>query len=236
MARERKAPTSSPPESTEDIRERLIDAAERLVALHTEEGTSSRAIIAAAGQRHNSAITYHFGDRRGLLDAVWARRSAEVNRRRSKLIEAWSGREPELVELVEAWVRPFAEYVGSRRPSYWARFNEDELRHYPLVVVPRLRPRLSGRPQEEWLLVLVGLFEQLEQRICAGAEGPIRISTAIRMVIGAFAAWEREAEAGRQTISADELGDVMVECALGLLERCCRDSDAPASGGISAPR
>jgi AcrR family transcriptional regulator len=230
MARERDASFSTD-ESTEDVRERLIEAAERLVALHTDEGTSSRAIIAAAGQRHNSAITYHFGDRRGLLDAVWARRSAEVNRRRLEIVAGWSGREPELRELVVAWVHPFAEYVGSRRPSYWARFNEDELRHYPLIAVPQLRPRLSGRPQEEWLLVLVSLFEQIQQRICAGQEGPIRISTAIRMVIGAFAAWERDAEAGRQTISADGLADVMVECVLGLLERCCL-----ATGeGISAP-
>ncbi len=218
-------------ESREDVRDRLINAAERLVALHTDEGTSSRAIIAAAGQRHNSAITYHFGDRRGLLDAVWARRSAVVNRRRLELVAGWSGREPELRELVEAWVLPFAEFIGSRRPSYWARFNEDELRHYPLVAVPQLRPRLSGRQQEEWLLALVSVFEQIQQRICEGEEGPIRISTAIRMVIGAFAAWERDAEAGRATISADALADVMVDCVLGLLERCCPGAD----GEVSAP-
>ena len=117
-----------PRESSDAVRDRLIDAAERLVALHTDEGTSSRAIIAAAGQRHNSAITYHFGDRRGLLDAVWERRSAVVNRRRLELTTTWSGREPELRELVEASVQPFAEFIGARRPSYWARFIEDELR------------------------------------------------------------------------------------------------------------
>lgn len=240
MPKEQDAPASSA-ESTEDIRTRLIDAAERLVALHTDEGTSSRAIIAAAGQRHNSAITYHFGDRRGLLDAVWARRSATVHRRRVELVAGWTGREPELRELVDAWIRPFAEFVGSGRPSYWARFNEDELRHYPLVVLPRLRPRLAGRPQEEWMLVLVGLFEQIERRMCAEPEGPIRISSAIRMVIGAFAAWEREAEAGRQTIGADQLGDVMVECVVGLLERCCTGAgrggseDRAVDVRISAP-
>jgi hypothetical protein len=41
------------------------------------------------------------------------------------------------------------------------------------------------------------------------------------MVISAFAAWERDAEAGRKTISAEDLGSVMVESVLGLLERCC---------------
>ena len=215
---------SDPRAPSDDVQDRLIDAAERLVALHTDEGTSSRAIIAAAGQRHNSAITYHFGDRRGLLDAVWERRSAVVHRRRLELIATWSGQDhPELRELVEAWVRPFAEFVGARRPSYWARFNEDELRRYPLAMVPTLRPNLAGRPQEAWLLVLIGLFEQIEQRICAGPEGSIRISAAIRMVISAFAAWERDAEADRTTISAEDLGIVMVECVLGLLERCCPD-------------
>ena len=190
-------------ESREDVRDRLINAAERLVALHTDEGTSSRAIIAAAGQRHNSAITYHFGDRRGLLDAVWDRRSAVVNRRRLELVAGWSGREPELRELVEAWVLPFAEFIGSRRPSYWARFNEDELRHYPLVAVPHLRPRLSGRQQEEWLLALVSAVRADPATDLRG-RGGIRSGSppAIRMVIGAFAAWERDAEAGR----ADDLG------------------------------
>lgn len=91
-----------------------------------------------------------------------------VHGRRAELVAAWCGREPELRELVEAWVRPFAEFVGSRHPSYWARFNEDELRRYPLAKVPRLRPNISGRPQEESLLLLIGLFEQIEQRICAG--------------------------------------------------------------------
>ena len=214
---------SGPRAPSDAVQDRLIDAAERLVALHTDEGTSSRAIIAAAGQRHNSAITYHFGDRRGLLDAVWERRSAVVHRRRLEVIATWSDHDPELRELVEAWVRPFAEFVGAHRPSYWARFNEDELRRYPLAMVPTLRPHLSGRPQEASLLVLVGLFEQIEQRICSGPEGAIRISAAIRMVISAFAAWERDAEAERTTISAEDLGSVMVESVLGLLEHCCPD-------------
>ncbi|HEY5845900.1 MAG TPA: hypothetical protein VIT42_03810, partial [Microlunatus sp.] len=73
------------------------------------------------------------------------------------------------------------------------------------------------------MLALIELFEQIERRICTTAEGSIRISTAIRMVISAFAAWERDAEADRQMITAEDLGVVMVECVLGLLERCCPD-------------
>jgi hypothetical protein len=95
-----------------------------------------------------------------------------------------------------------------------------------------MRPNLAGRPQEEWLLILIGLYEQIERRICAGPEGSIRISSAIRMVISAFAAWERDAEADRQTISAEDLGLVMVECVLGLLDSCC---PGQATSLISAP-
>ena len=81
-------------------------------------------------------------------------------------------------------------------------------------------------------LILIQLLEQIERRICAGSEGSIRISTAVRTVISAFAAWERDVEADRQTISADDLGVVMVDCVLGLLERCC---PGQATSAISAP-
>ncbi len=45
------------------------------MALRGEHGASSRAIITEADQRHNSAITYRYGNRRALFDTVWDRTS-----------------------------------------------------------------------------------------------------------------------------------------------------------------
>ncbi len=51
-------------------REKLIAAAERLMANHGIDGVDLREIHAAAGQRNRSAIAYHFGDREGLVVPV----------------------------------------------------------------------------------------------------------------------------------------------------------------------
>ena len=80
-----------------------MDAAEKLVALKGEAGAANRAIISEAGQRHNSAITYHFGTRRALLDAVWQVRSAAVDRYRRPMVEELAA--PGLEELVRAYVQ-----------------------------------------------------------------------------------------------------------------------------------
>ena len=65
----------------------LLDAAEKLVALKGIHGTSARELTKAAGQRNNSAITYHFGSWHGLLDAVWTRHAPRINIERATLVE-----------------------------------------------------------------------------------------------------------------------------------------------------
>jgi hypothetical protein len=65
--------------------------------------------------------------------------------------------------------------------------------------------------------LLVRLVEELERRAGAGPESAILVSTAVRMMINTFAAWERDAESGRRTISAGDPGSIMVDSTLGLL-------------------
>jgi TetR/AcrR family transcriptional regulator, regulator of cefoperazone and chloramphenicol sensitivity len=70
-----------------NARELLLDAAERLFGESGIEAVSLREIAAAAGQRNNSAASYHFGDRKGLADALIADRIAKVERIRQRMIE-----------------------------------------------------------------------------------------------------------------------------------------------------
>ena len=198
-------------------RHRLLDAAEKLVALKGEAGAANRAIILEAGQRHNSAITYHFGTRRALFDAVWESRSAAVDRYRRPLLD---GRDADgLEELVAAYVVPLAQYLDDHAPSYWARFNEKTLHRYPLQLPAALRTSLSAAPDGTGLLTLLEVFERLQKLTCDGVEpdASLRVTQAIRTVVTTFAAWERERDAGTTTMSAQELGAHLVPGVLGLL-------------------
>ncbi len=66
----------------------LLDSAEELIARRGIHGTSAREVIKAAGQRNNSAITYHFGSWHGLLDEIWSRHAPRINTERAALLDA----------------------------------------------------------------------------------------------------------------------------------------------------
>lgn len=187
--------------------ERLLDAAERLVATHGSE-VPLRQVTRAAGQRNNSAVAYHFGSRDGLLDAVWARRSDRVNRDRALMVDALlaSGRIDDLRALVEAHVLPLAAEIGSHLPSYWARFNEAALGRMPLMLLDTFDDDLARRgTQEIPLRTLSEVFHLMRKQVADGVEpaAGLRVSLMVRFVIGSLAAWERDQEAGR--VAAESL-------------------------------
>jgi AcrR family transcriptional regulator len=108
-------------------RELILEAAERLFAERGIENVSLREIGAAAGQRNNSAVQYHFGTRDELVRALCEARLAPLNRRRIALLAALPGggsaQEADLRELVEAYITPLAETVRDNpRTSSYARF------------------------------------------------------------------------------------------------------------------
>ncbi|MFA7594730.1 MAG: TetR family transcriptional regulator [Novosphingobium sp.] len=72
--------------STEETRIRIIEAAERLFGEQGIEAVSLRTISATARQRNNFSVQYHFGDRLGLLRAIFEYREAELDAIREKLV------------------------------------------------------------------------------------------------------------------------------------------------------
>ncbi|MBX7070936.1 MAG: TetR family transcriptional regulator, partial [Microthrixaceae bacterium] len=87
-------------------RERLLDEAELLFARAGIAAVTTREIVEAAEQRNASAVTYHFGSREGLLQAILARRGAPIDERRGELREA-AGDHPTLRDLVASLVVPY---------------------------------------------------------------------------------------------------------------------------------
>ncbi|MEV1173171.1 helix-turn-helix domain-containing protein [Nonomuraea sp. NPDC049784] len=100
--------------------EKILIAAERLFA-ERGFGVSLREIAVAAGQRNHSAVQYHFGDKAGLVDALYEYRMTPLNLRRRELVAELRahGLEGDLPALVEAYVAPLAEHILANRGASW---------------------------------------------------------------------------------------------------------------------
>ena len=100
--------------------ERILVAAERLF-VEVGFGASLREIAAAAGQRNHSAVQYHFGDRAGLVDALYRYRMAPLDARRAEMVESIraGGEERDIQALLRAYIVPMAEYLLARPGQSW---------------------------------------------------------------------------------------------------------------------
>jgi AcrR family transcriptional regulator len=129
--------TSSP--STSD---RLLDAAEALFAERGIEAVSLREITRAAGARNVMAAQYHFADRDGLVWAIMARHSPDVDARRHALLDAYvAAGVDDLRTLAAAFVRPLASKLETPSGRCYLAVYAD--------VLNRPRPRVSTASLED---------------------------------------------------------------------------------------
>lgn len=101
---------------------RLLLAAERLFAEEGVDAVSTRRISAAAGQRNNSALQYHYVNKDALVEAILEYRQVPINRRRMDLLQRLEqeGLALNVQALVEAMVLPFVELLaGPVEDSYY---------------------------------------------------------------------------------------------------------------------
>ena len=70
-----------------DTRTKIIEAGEALFGELGVEKTPMRSIAAAAGQRNINAVQYHFGDRWGLLTAIFEYRETQLDVLRKDLLD-----------------------------------------------------------------------------------------------------------------------------------------------------
>lgn len=165
-------------------KEKILIAAERLFA-ERGFGVSLREIAVAAGQRNHSAVQYHFGDKTGLVDALYAYRMTPLDHRRRALVEDIHARNlaQDLPALVEGIVAPLAEHVVAHRGASWyLRFTSRYVlsagyldqpysaAHHPAVdeLVALLFKRLPTLREERlrvFNLHMVAVLADLEQRL-----------------------------------------------------------------------
>ncbi|MEE3099311.1 MAG: helix-turn-helix domain-containing protein, partial [Pseudomonadota bacterium] len=109
-----------------ETKQGLLLAAERLFALQGFAATTIRQINAAAGQKNQSAIHYHFGSRDGILDAILDQRVPPMNAARAALLarmRAEAGTAPlTSTAIVTALIQPNVDrLMATPGPHFTAR-------------------------------------------------------------------------------------------------------------------
>jgi len=206
-----------------ETRARLLRAGEQVFARSGVNGANLREINAAAGQRNNSALHYHFGSREGLLQAIASRHQHEIDAERVALFDRLDARgdAADVHAVVAVWVRPMASKLASDD-------GRDYLRILPELVdllgrVEGLAP--SGSAAES--LDLPGLrrvLRDLRRLIPVEPDSIItaRLLDASHFAAASLAARARELASGRRP-------------ALGH-ERYVENLVAMVSGALRAPR
>jgi AcrR family transcriptional regulator len=164
---------------------RLLAAAERLFATRGLE-VPNREIVATAEQHNQSAITYHFASRAGLIDAVCERHETPIAQHRQQLMARLPGPEDRTTrQLVEAHIQPLAAEILRCAPSYWARLTEMLLVDEPLWFGH------GSESQTELLELMVAHLSHLPE-----SEAADRVALTARFLNSGLARWEHDSEAG----------------------------------------
>ncbi|WOG26521.1 TetR/AcrR family transcriptional regulator [Endozoicomonas sp. 8E] len=100
-----------------DAKEALVRAAEKLIAERGLDAVSDREIARAAGQKNNSAVQYHFGDRAGLINAILDFRMIPLNQKRHEMLDELLNRKepPTTRDLVKVLLLPYMENLKTSR-------------------------------------------------------------------------------------------------------------------------
>jgi TetR/AcrR family transcriptional regulator, regulator of cefoperazone and chloramphenicol sensitivity len=187
---------------------RLLAAAEQLFATRGL-AVPSREIVATADQHNQSAISYHFASRAGLIDAVRERHETPIAQHRRQLIARLPGpAERTTRQLVEAHVQPLAAEMLRCAPSYWARLSE---------ALPEPDPTLP-----ELLELMVAHLGHLPESEAVG-----RVTLTVRFLTGGLAGWERDTEVGAAGVTP------LAPFTLTLTDLAVAMLNAPTSGPVS---
>lgn len=181
--------------SSDETRERILDAAERLFAHEGYEGSALRDIAAAANVQLHT-VGYHFGPKDALFDTVIARRSVIMTELRLKALDTamqTAGAAPIPIPiLVRDYISPFVLSAGRGDPG-WRTYaalmgrlansplgTEIIARHYDSTArayLAEFRRSLSGVPEAD---VIEGFSAMVAAMLglCADTGRPARLAEA----------------------------------------------------------
>ncbi len=102
----------------------IIEAAEVLFAIHGIEGVSLRQIGSAIGSANTSVVSYHFGSREALVEAIFHYRLPDIEARRKALLDEvrQDGAHSSVFHLLRALWLPLFEQVNDEGVHSYAGF------------------------------------------------------------------------------------------------------------------
>ena len=219
-----RASRSAGPGRPAEGRLRLLAAAEQLFASRGL-GVSNREIVAAAGQHNQSAITYHFASRAGLIDAVCERHETPIAQHRRHLIARLPGPDDRTTrQLVEAHIQPLEAEMLRYAPSHWARVSETLLADQSLPFGHDTAPAADSRSEREDT-VLSELLELMVAHLSPLPEPEAvgRVALTVRFLNSGLARWERDSQAaGHDETPLAPFTLILTDLAVAML-------DAPSS-------
>ncbi len=138
--------TAIPAVQARPVRQRLIEAGERLFAEHGCNGVGIRT-IAAAADVSLAALNYHFGEKENLLAEIFAARARPIAAERMRLLaEIEASGEPTLERVIEAFLRPALASASDSR--------------FGGKVFAKLRARLATEPEAFSRRILADAFDE----------------------------------------------------------------------------
>ena len=191
----------------------MILTAERLFAQRGIGSVSLREIVSESGQRNKSAANYHFGNKQGLIEAIFTYRMGPIDRRRQELLARLDeqDRGGELRDILEVLVLPLAEQVSFRDGTSWyARFVAQ------LALMPDQDPSVFISHRNPGLVSVVERLDRALGHLPAELRAA-RIWASLGVVVQTFADEERRLGAGTAALPMDLVAAHLVDELEGLL-------------------
>lgn len=200
-------------EPARNTRRQLIEVGERLFAERGIDAVSISELLQAARQRNKNAVSYHFGDREGLVLAIAEHRSTALNTRRAELLADVEARDAgDVRALCACLVVPLAEVLDNEENQFLgflARYHLDRSRRR-LVTAVDPRVTASYRDVARLLRPVSGL---------SATDFDVRFSLVLDMIFTALASQQAQERGGdvSATSRRAQLVDNLIDCAVGSL-------------------
>ncbi|MFD4295475.1 TetR/AcrR family transcriptional regulator [Rhodococcus sp. NPDC058505] len=197
---------------SEQARTALMDAAEELFGRYGIDQISSRRIAEQAGNSNHSAVAYHFGDRDGLIRALFDRQAASTGALRTAMLHD-IGTDGSLTDYLRCMILPATQAFSLLPPPSWRARFINQARHNPTAAALFAQRAASISAESERIRALAMThLGHLDREVMVG-----RAWILSRMIFDVCAEYESGIAAGNRPADWAALGNFLTDAAAGLL-------------------